>query len=75
MILVKNNNIGKKNNDIGKKNNGICEKITKEIQDLLSSRYPRLSSHSTYSLPRNTRLYKSCKRFVYILPKIHCIFE
>ena len=28
----------------------------------MSSRYPRLSSHSTYSLPRNTRLYKSCKR-------------
>ena len=53
----------------------LVKKITKEIQDLLSSRYPRLSSHSTYSLPRNTRLYKSCKRFVYILPKIHCIFE
>ena len=67
MILVKNNEIGE-NNDIG-------EKVTKEIQDLLSSRYPRLSSHSTYSLPRNTRLYKSCKRFVYILPKIHRILR
>jgi len=36
--------------------------VNRKEEELLSSRYPRLSSHSTYSLPRNTRLYKSCKR-------------
>jgi len=36
--------------------------VNRKEEELLSSRYPRLSSHPTYSLPRNTRLYKSSKR-------------